>query len=86
MPSDPARVVADELERRGLAVPARLLADAHRPLAPLLSDLGTGVAPLVRSVFGRGAAGVAALLEDPAALDRLVRDLDAHGEANGEPR
>ena len=86
MPSDPARMVADELERRGLAVPARLLAEAHRPLAPLLSDLGAGVAPLVRSVFGRRAASVAALLEDPAALDRLVRDLDAHGEANGEPR
>lgn len=86
MPSDPARQVADELERRGLAVPARLLADAHRPLAPLLSDLGAGVAPLVRSVFGRRGAGVVALIEDPAALDRLVRHLDADGEANGEPR
>ena len=86
MPSDPARVAADELERRGLAVPARLLADAHRPLAPLLSDLGAAFGPLVRSVLGQRGAGAVALIEDPAALDRLVRHLDVDGEADGEPR
>ncbi len=86
MPPDPARVVANELNRRGLAVPGRLLADAHRPLAPLLSDLGAGLGPLVRNVFGRRGDGYAALIADPEALDRLVRHLDSDGEPNAEPR
>ena len=86
MPSDPARVAADELERHGLAAPARLLADAHRPLAPLLSDLGVGLGPLVRAAFGQRGDRYAALMEDPEALDRLVRHLDADGEANAESR
>ena len=51
MSGDPARRIANELERRGLGTPARLLLDAHRPLAPLLRDAGaaldllTAVAP-----------------------------------------
>lgn len=86
MPSDPAQAMADELERRGLAVPARLLADAHRPLAPLLSDLGAGLGPLVRSVLGQRGVGLVSLIEDPQALDRLVGHLEAHEEADAEPR
>lgn len=86
MPSDPARAVADELERRGLAVPGRLLAEAHRPLAPLLSDLGAALGPLVRTAMGQRGMGLAALMEDPKALDRLVWHLEADGEAHAEPR
>lgn len=70
---DPARRVASELRRRGLAVPARLLADAHRPVAPLLSDLGVAVGPLVR---GLGGVHLARTLEDEHALDTLIDELD----------
>jgi hypothetical protein len=78
MSSTPARRAASELRRRGLAVPARLLADAHRPLAPLLSDLGAALGPLL----GPLAAGrPGRVLADEALLDDLVAELDATGGA-----
>lgn len=80
----PARRVADELERRGLAAPGRLLVDAHRLLAPLLSDVGAAVGPLIGSAFGPAADDPRALLDDPRGLDRLVEQLDRC--AQGEPR
>jgi hypothetical protein len=73
MSSIPARA-ATELRRRGLAVPARLLADAHRPLAPLFSDLGAAIGPLLGSLApGRPVR----LLADEGLLDDLVAELDA---------
>lgn len=85
MAVDPARKVADELARRGLAAPARLLADAHRPIGPLLADLGIAFGPLARTAAGAGAGALARWLEDPAALDRLIAALDAEGEPRAEP-
>ena len=84
MTADPARRVANELRRRGLAAPGRLLADAHRPLAPLLSDLGAAIAPLLRSVSGPADRAMTRFIEDPDALDRLVHELDDE-EPNAEP-
>lgn len=75
-----ARRAADELERRGLTAPARLLVDAHRPLAPLLADVGAALGPLARAVGGERAAAAARWLEEPDALDRLLEALDAKGE------
>jgi hypothetical protein len=72
--ADAARRLALVLERRGLAVPGRLLADAHQPLAPLLSDLAAAFSPLL-SRAGRPGADIADLLEDPAGLDGLVEEL-----------
>lgn len=85
MAVDPARQAADELERRGLAAPARLLADAHRPLGPLLADLGVAIGPLARAIGGTRAEPLTRWLEDPGALDRLVVALDAEGEPRAEP-
>jgi len=85
MTEDPARRIADELERRGLAAPARLLADAHRPLAPLLADLGAALGPLARAVAGERGAAAARWLEEPEALDTLVNALDATGERRARP-
>ena len=82
---DPARMVADELERRGLAAPGRLLADAHRPLAPLLADLGAALGPLTRAVAGERAASMVRWLEEPDALDQVVQALDARGERRAGP-
>jgi hypothetical protein len=85
MAVDPARRVAKELDRRGLAAPARLLADAHRPLGPLLADLGVAIGPLARAIGGTRVVPLTRWLEDPGALDRLVVALDAEGEPRAEP-
>ena len=87
MTDDPARRLASELTRRGLGAPGRLLADAHRPLGPLLSDLAAAVGPLVRASAGTSAAATATarLFEDPAALDRVVEQIDEM-ERRGQPR
>ena len=77
MSSPPARRAATELRRRGLAVPALLLADAHRPLAPLLSDLGAALGPLLRPLIGDR---VERVLVDEALLGDLVDELDDVGE------
>ena len=85
MAADPARRVAEELERRGLAAPARLLADAHSPLGPLIADLGVAIGPLARAIGGTRVGPLTRWLEDPGALDRLVVALDAEGEPRAEP-
>jgi hypothetical protein len=85
MPSDPARRIAGELDRRGLAAPARLLADAHRPLAPLIADLGTALGPLARAFGGSRIDPVTRWGEQPDALDRLVAALDEEREPHAEP-
>lgn len=85
MSEDPARLLADELDRRGLSAPARLLADAHRPLAPLLADLGVALGPLTRAVAGRRGAAIARWLEAPGALDDVVQALETTGERRAGP-
>ncbi|MGH2446959.1 MAG: hypothetical protein ACRDGD_13110 [Candidatus Limnocylindria bacterium] len=84
MTDDPARRVASELERRGLAAPARLLADAHRPIGPLLTDLGAAVGPLLGAFGGRRLGDVRDLLDDERGLDRLVARLDPGDDDAGD--
>lgn len=86
MSEDAAARIAAELERRGLGSAARLLVDAHRPLSPLLSDVGVALGGLLTSVAGRSTDGLRHLLEDEAALDRLVVGLDEARERHAEPR
>lgn len=85
MAVDPAREIAETLERHGLGAPARLLADAHRPLGPLLADLGVAIGPLVRAIGGSRFGPLSRWIEDPGALERLVVALDAEGEPRAEP-
>lgn len=85
MSDDPARRIAFELSRRGLAAPAHLLLDAHRPLAPLLSDAGAALSPLIRLVGVRPMEDVAGLLGDDAGLDRLIIELDNAEARHAEP-
>jgi hypothetical protein len=82
-----ARRVAEALDRRGLALPGRLLLDAHRPLAPLLSDLGAALGPLIGVAAGERANDLRGLVEDPDGLDELVDELDrnARGGTRGQP-
>lgn len=76
MTEAPARRVAQELERRGLAAPARLLIDAHRPLGPLLADAGAALGPLLGVIGGRPARLVRELVEDEAVMEHLLAELD----------
>jgi hypothetical protein len=73
MTAPSARRVAAAVRRRGLSTPARLLADAHRPVAPLLDDLGAAVAPLLGAA---GATGVARWLAGPGSLEALIGELE----------
>lgn len=75
MSGDPARRVADALRRRGLGVPARLLVDAHRPLAPLLSDLSAAAGPILGAAFGPAADDVRSVADDERGLERLDAEL-----------
>lgn len=65
------------LGRHGLASPTRLLLDAHRPLEPLLADLGAAIGPLLATVGGRSLAEDAQRdIETPGAVDRLIAEID----------
>ena len=85
MREDPARRVAVELERHGLDAPARLLLEAHLPLAPLLSDAGAALGPLLRAVGGRPATALGQLLDDGNALERVLAELDVLEERHAQP-
>ena len=85
MSDDPARHLAEELDRRGLAVPGRLLADAHRPLSPLIADMGAAIGPLTRAIGGERGASIARWLERPGLLDEVIAALDERGERRAGP-
>jgi hypothetical protein len=73
MTSSPERRLAAGLRRRGLGAPARLLADAHRPIAPLLTDLAAAAGPLLGVL---GLDGARRLLSNERMLDELIDELD----------
>jgi hypothetical protein len=85
MTSDAAHRLAVELSRRGLSTPARLFADAHRPIAPVLSDVAVALGPLISAIGGREPAAFARLLEEPDALDRVIEEIDAVSGPHAEP-
>jgi hypothetical protein len=67
--------IAATIGRRGLAAPALILLEAHRPIRPLLSMGATFLMPIARPLFGRAATIVARTLDDEAAYDRLTDGL-----------
>jgi hypothetical protein len=81
--TDATRRLAAALRVRGLGVPARLLIDAHRPLTPLLDDLGVAAAPLLR-LAGGPARELGDAISEPGALDRLGQALD-RDDADAHP-
>ena len=68
--------IAEALRRRGLAAPARLLLDAHRPLRPLLAEAGVFLWPILGPLFGRRYQAVQDLLERDCTYDQLIDSLD----------
>lgn len=75
MTADGSAELAAEIRRRGLAAPARLLLEAHRPLQPLLGDLATFLSPMLRPLLGGRTTGLGAALGADDGIDRLVEQL-----------
>ncbi|MGH2416901.1 MAG: hypothetical protein ACRDFY_01070 [Candidatus Limnocylindria bacterium] len=75
MTVDGSAELAAEIRRRGLATPARLLLEAHRPLQPLLGDLATFLSPMVRPLLGGRATQLGAALAAEVGLDNLLDEL-----------
>lgn len=77
----PPDAIAVEISRRGLAAPAAVLLEAHRPIRPLLALGATFLLPIARPLIGAAAAALAHTLEDETAYDRLTARL--RDEAKG---
>jgi hypothetical protein len=75
MTVDGSAELAAEIRRRGLAAPARLLLEAHRPLQPLLGDLATFLTPMLRPLLGGRATQIGAALAAEIGLDNLLDEL-----------
>jgi hypothetical protein len=73
--------LTDALRRRGLAAPAHLLLDAHRPLRPLLAEACAFLGPVLWPLLGRRYGGVQEILDDPEGYEHLLEGL-----ADAEPR
>jgi hypothetical protein len=76
MSDERSEALAAELRRRGLATPAHLLLEAHRPLRPLLANAALFLSPLTRPLLGRRIDGLQAMLDDGAAYDALIAQLE----------
>jgi hypothetical protein len=72
----PADALADELERRGMAGPAGILLDAHRPLLPLIRQGAIFLGPLLGPLLGpRRFGSLRRALDDPESYERLAARL-----------
>lgn len=71
----PPDTIAAEVSRRGLAAPAAVLLEAHRPIRPLLALGATFLLPIARPLLGAAAAAWARMLEDEEAYDTLTARL-----------
>lgn len=70
--------LADELERRGVAGPAAILMDAHRPLLPLIRQGVIFLGPLLTPLLGSRRFDVLRkAVDDPVAYDRIAARLAA---------
>jgi hypothetical protein len=73
--ANPTEPISRELRKRGLAAPALLLLEAHRPLRPLLGLAATALLPLARPLLGSRLEDLQHTLDDEATYDRLLQDL-----------
>ncbi len=76
MSGDGPTQLTEALRRRGLAAPARLLLDAHRPLRPLLAEAGAFLDPVLRPLLGRRYTMLQETLDDSDRYDDLIERLD----------
>jgi hypothetical protein len=64
--------LARAVRARGLASPARLLLDAHRPLRPFFFEATVVLSPLLRPLLGNRFQDTLDLLSDDANYDDLT--------------
>lgn len=75
---DEIEMISAELSRRGLATPAAILLDAHRPLLPVLRQAALFLAPFAAPLLGRRRIDLLrATAADPVAYDHLTERLAA---------
>ncbi len=68
--------ISNDLAQRGLAAPASILLDAHRPFLPILRLAGIFLSPFASPLVGRWRLDrLAAMAADPTAYDRLTARL-----------
>jgi hypothetical protein len=72
--------ISRTLKDRGLAEPALLLLEAHRPLRPLLGLAATALLPIVRPLIGERALRIQQALDDDAGYDALLGGLREEAE------
>lgn len=75
MTRDATEPIARELVGRGLAEPALILLEAHRPLRPLVGLAATFLLPVVRPLLGAAADDLRSSVDDDRSYDRLVERL-----------
>jgi len=77
--------IAGELDRRGLAGPAAIVLDAHRPLLPLMRQGAIFLGPILAPVIGaRRFEALRRLLDDPTSYERLAARLAGESVAGGD--
>jgi hypothetical protein len=76
MSDERSEALAAELRRRGLATPAFLLLEAHRPLRPLLANASVFLSPLIRPLLGNRFDWIQDALDDDDGYDRLISQLE----------
>ena len=76
--------VVNRIRRRGLAAPALLFLEAHRPYLPLATHLSTFMTPILRPALGGGAEELTRILQSHAELEAVIGRLKDDDEA--EPR
>lgn len=78
---DEARAVADSVARRvvglGLALPAILFLEMHRPLGRLAGQAVVVATPVLAPVFGLGGMqGLSRLLYHPGGIDLMIESIE----------
>lgn len=74
--------VVERIRRRGLAAPALLFLEAHRPLLPLATHLSTFMRPILRPALGGGAEELTRILQSDAELEAAIERLKQAGEVD----
>ena len=81
-PSRLVEAVVEGIRRRGLAAPALLFLEAHRPYVPLATHLSTFMRPILRPALGGGADELTRILESDGELEAAIGRLKQADEVD----
>lgn len=80
---DPVEELAQQIQLRGLTVPAALFLEASRPYRPLGSQAMLFFDPALRELLGTGSSAMQRLLADETGIERLIERLEDFDEDPG---